>query len=127
MTPEINLAEIVAEVTEAFLQYERALVANDLAALDRHFWASPHNVRYGIAENHHGAEAISAYRRSRPPTDLTRDLMNTVITTFGRDFATASTEFRLRGAAVTGRQSQVWVRTEAGWQIVAAHVSMLSP
>jgi hypothetical protein len=122
---EINRPEVLAEVTAAFLSYERALVANDVAALDHHFWESPRNVRYGIAENHYGAEAIAAFRRSRPPVDLTRDLVNTVITTFGRDFATANTEFRGRGTAATGRQSQVWVRTGAGWQIVAAHVSLL--
>jgi len=120
------LPDVLAEVTEAFLRYERALLANDVAALDRFFWESPHSVRYGTAENQYGSEAIGAFRRSRPPVDLTRDLMNTVITTFGRDFATANTEFRDRSRGATGRQSQVWVRTGAGWQIVAAHVSMLT-
>ena len=35
---EINLPEIVAEVASAFARYERALVANDVAALDQLFW-----------------------------------------------------------------------------------------
>jgi hypothetical protein len=122
---EINAPESLAEVTEAFRRYERALVQNDLAALDQLFWVSPRTVRYGVAENHLGSEAIAAFRRNRPPVDLTRELMKTVITTFGRDFATANTEFRGRGATATGRQSQTWARTAAGWQIVAAHVSLL--
>ena len=121
---EVNLPAVLAEVTEAFLRYERALLANDIADLDGLFWESHHTVRYGIAEKQHGFDAIAAFRRSRPPIDLSRELHDTVITTFGRDFATANTEFRARGAATSGRQSQVWVRTAAGWQIVAAHVSL---
>jgi Protein of unknown function (DUF3225) len=125
MMLEINAPQVVAEVTAAFRRYERALIANDLDTLDAHFWASPLNVRYGLAENQYGSEAIAAFRRSRPPVDLTRELLNTVITTFGEDFATANTEFRLKGATAIGRQTQAWVRTDAGWRIVAAHVSML--
>jgi Protein of unknown function (DUF3225) len=122
---DINIPEIVAEVTEAFMQYERALVANDLAVLDSMFWASPHTLRYGIGENLHGYEAIAAFRRDRPAIDLTRNLMNTVITTYGRDTATANTEFQRIGATMTGRQSQVWLRTDLGWRVAAAHVSLL--
>jgi ketosteroid isomerase-like protein len=51
--------------------------------------------------------------------------MNTAITTYGRDVATANTEFQRVGATMTGRQSHVWVRTEDGWRIAAAHVSLL--
>lgn len=122
---EINAPEVLAEVTQAFHRYERALVENDLAALDQLFWVSPRTVRYGVGENQYGWDAIAAFRRSRPPVDLTRDLMNTVITTFGRDLATANSEFRTRDSAATGRQSQTWARTPEGWRIVAAHVSIL--
>jgi hypothetical protein len=52
-------------------------------------------------------------------------LMNTVITSFGLDYANASTEF-VREDKVVGRQSQSWVRTAQGWRIAAAHVSYLS-
>jgi len=121
---EINQPAVLAEVTEAFRRYEHALLANDVDALEAFFWASRHTVRYGIAEAQHGAAAIAAFRRSRPPVDLSRELHDTVITTFGHDFATANTQFRGRGAAASGRQSQVWLRTDAGWQIVAAHVSL---
>lgn len=122
---EINAPEVLAEVTQAFHRYERALVENDLAVLDQLFWVSPRTVRYGVGENQYGWDAIAAFRRSRPPVDLTRDLMNTVITTFGRDLATANSEFRTRDSAATGRQSQTWARTPEGWRIVAAHVSIL--
>ncbi len=122
---EINIPEIVAEVTEAFMKYERALVANDVEVLDSMFWDSSHTLRYGIGENLHGYEAIKAFRRGRATIDLTRNLMNTVITSYGRDVATANTEFQRIGAAMTGRQSQTWLRTDLGWRVAAAHVSLM--
>jgi ketosteroid isomerase-like protein len=122
---EINIPEVVAEVTAAFMRYERALIANDVAELDALFWVSPHTLRFGLAENLYGYDAIAAFRVGRPAIDLTRRLMNTVITTYGRDTATANTEFQRVGASVTGRQSHVWLRTEDGWRVAAAHVSLL--
>jgi hypothetical protein len=124
---EINIPEVVAEVTEALMRYERALIANDVDELDRLFWDSPHTLRYGVAENLYGHAAIANFRSSRPPIDLTRRLMNTVITTFGRDVATANTEFQRVGGTAPGRQSHVWLRTDDGWRIAAAHVSLLRP
>ena len=123
---EINSPEVVAEVTEAFMRYERALIANDVVELDRLFWDSPHTLRFGVGENLYGHRAIASFRSARPPMDLTRRLMNTVITSYGRDVAAANTEFRRTGATVTGRQSHVWVRTEHGWRVAAAHVSLLA-
>jgi hypothetical protein len=122
---EINIPEVVAEVTEAFERYERALVANDVAALDATFWNNPNTLRFGIAENLYGYDAIASFRSTRPSIDLTRHLKNTKIVSYGRDFATANTEFQRVGSTVTGRQSHVWVRTELGWRIAAAHVSLM--
>src|SRR5271154_5756172 len=122
---EINIPEIVAEVTAAFMRYERALLANDVAELDLLFWNSTHTLRFGIGENLYGHEAIASFRTGRPAIDLTRRLMNTVITTYGWDLATANTEFQRVGGTVPGRQSHVWLRTEEGWRIAAAHVSLL--
>jgi hypothetical protein len=119
--PAINLPDVHAEVSAVFARYEQALVTNDIAVLDELFWASEHVVRYGVAENLVGIEAIRAFRAARPAMGLDRTLANTVITTYGRDFATAMTEF-VRPAA-TGRQSQTWVRFPEGWRVVAAHVS----
>jgi Protein of unknown function (DUF3225) len=122
---EINIPEVVAEVEQAFARYERALVANDVAELDALFWKSPYTLRFGATENLYGYDEIAAFRAGRSPAGLARDLIKTVITTYGRDFATANAEFRRAGSTTTGRQSQVWLRTENGWRVVAAHVSLL--
>jgi hypothetical protein len=120
---EVNIPEVLAEVEQVFARYERALVANDVGELDLLFWNSPHTLRYGATENLYGYDAIAAFRAGRSSANLARDLVKTVITTYGRDFATANTEFS-RPTGV-GRQSQTWVRTDAGWRVVAAHVSLL--
>jgi hypothetical protein len=120
---DINIPEVVAEVEKAFARYERALVTNDIAELDALFWKSPHTLRYGVTENLYGYDEIAAFRAGRSPANLARDLIKTVITTYGRDFATANTEFKR--ATGTGRQSQTWLRTDEGWRVVAAHVSLL--
>jgi hypothetical protein len=122
---EINLPDVVAEVTAAFRRYEQALVANDVAVLTELFWRSPLTIRYGVAENLKGWEAISAFRQARPAVDLDRDLIDTVITTYGQDFATANTEYRRKDSGRYGRQSQTWMRTPKGWRVVTAHVSLL--
>lgn len=123
--PAINLPDVLAEVTAAFERYERALVGNDVAVLDELFWNSPHTVRYGAGENLYGYEAIAAFRKARPSAGLDRTLRNTVITSYGRDMAIASTEFLRPGTERVGRQSQSWVRMPQGWRIVAAHVSLM--
>ena len=122
----INLPTVLAEVTAAFARYEQALVSNDVTVLDELFWNSPHTLRYGVTENLHGYEAIQAFRAGRPAQGLARTLENTVVTTYGTDFATANTEFRRDGSAKTGRQSQTWMRTPKGWRVVSAHVSLLT-
>ncbi len=126
MSMDINIPEVLAEVTAVFARYEDALVNNRIEVLDELFWTAEHTVRYGGGENLVGIEAIRAFRSARPATGLTRRLANTVITTYGRDFATASTEFYREGDARTGRQSQTWVRFVEGWRVVAAHVSLVT-
>lgn len=130
---DINLPDVHAEVSALFARYEQALVGNEVEMLDQLFWASPHTVRYGIAENLVGIDAIRAFRAARSPQGLMRALARTVVTTYGRDFATTMTEFRREGGTRLGRQSQTWVRMprspEAphGWCVVAAHVSLIDP
>lgn len=117
---------VLAEVESAFAAYEAALVGNDVAALDGFFWRDPRALRYGAGENLYGHAAIAAFRAARPSAGLARTLEGTVVTTFGRDFATASTLFRREGAAGrVGRQTQSWARLPEGWRIVAAHVSVI--
>jgi Protein of unknown function (DUF3225) len=125
MSLEINRPDVLAEVDEAFARYEDALVNNRVDVLDELFWTSDRTVRYGITENLVGIDAIRAFRTARSPLGLARRLGNTVITTYGRDFATAMTEFRREGSDRLGRQSQAWVRFEQGWRVVAAHVSFI--
>lgn len=122
---DINTPDVLAEVTAVFERYEDALVTNKVDVLDELFWHSDMTVRYGAAENLVGIDAIRAFRLSRPSVGLSRQLMRTVITTYGRDFATAMTEFQRSGANKVGRQSQTWVRLPQGWRVVAAHVSLI--
>jgi Protein of unknown function (DUF3225) len=123
---EIDLPEVVAEVRAAFSRYEQALVGNDVAALDAMFHADPRTIRYGGAENLYGFQEIEAFRAARSPVGLARTLSKTVITTYGRDHAVASTLFhRASAPGKIGRQMQTWVRFAAGWRVVAAHVSLI--
>lgn len=124
----IDDPEVLAEVTAAFRRYETALVTNDVAVLDELFWDDPRTLRYGAGEILHGYEEIKAFRAGRPAAGLARELLRTVITTYGRDFATANTTFRREGSDRIGRQSQSWVRIPGlGWRVVAAHVSLMAP
>ena len=123
---EIDLPEVVAEVRAAFERYERALVTNDVAILDSLFRRDSRTIRYGLAENLYGHDEIAAFRAARPSRGLKRTLSMTVITTYGRDFAVASTLFHRETApGKIGRQMQTWVRCDEGWRVVAAHVSLI--
>ena len=121
----INAPLIVHEVRAAFEAYERALMENDLDALDALFWNSTFTVRFGPGQNLYGFDAIAAFRLGRVGGSPQREIFNTVITTFGTDFATANTEFQRASAPKPGRQSQSWVRMPEGWRVVSAHISML--
>ena len=123
---QINLPEIVREVTAQFARYEDALVNNKTDVLDELFWNSPQTLRYGATENLYGFNAIQAFRAGRPAQALMRVVLKTVITTYGNDFATANIEFQRAGSTRPGRQSQTWLRTLDGWRVAAAHVSLLA-
>ena len=123
---QVNQLETVAEVTAVFARYEAALIANDVAVLDDLFRHAPETIRYGIAESLYGHAEILAFRKGRSPVGLARTISRTVITTYGRDTAIASTLFhRPTQPGKVGRQMQTWVRFADGWHIVAAHVSVI--
>lgn len=123
---EIDIPAVKAEVEAAFARYEAALTSNDVDTLQALFWADPHTIRYGIGENLYGHDEIGAFRAARSPVGLARRIFRTVITTYGRDCATASTLFsRETVPGKVGRQMQTWVRMPEGWRIVAAHVSLI--
>ncbi|MFM0285889.1 oxalurate catabolism protein HpxZ [Paraburkholderia megapolitana] len=129
---DVNRPEVVAEVAAAFADYERALVAHEVDTMNALFWHTPQTVRYGIAEVQHGGEEIRAWRADCEPVPVSRRLHRTVVTTFGSDYATVSTEFTSDATPLLGRQMQTWARlgapqeTGAGWKIVAAHVSLIA-
>jgi hypothetical protein len=123
---QINLPDVVAEVAAEFDRYERALVSNDVAVLDAIFHDDARTIRYGGGENLYGYAEIAAFRSARSPAGLNRRLARTVITSYGRDTAVASTLFyRDAVPAKVGRQMQTWVRFAQGWRVVAAHVSFI--
>ena len=123
---EINLPDVVAEVTAMFQEYEKALVGNDVEALNALFRDDPRTIRYGATENLYGYSEIKSFRAARSPVALGRTLSKTVITTYGRDFAVAATLYERPSApGRVGRQMQTWVRFPEGWRVVAAHVSLM--
>jgi Protein of unknown function (DUF3225) len=124
-TPDVNNPKALAELTAAFEAYERALVGNDIAALNRMFWDSPLTLRYGTREREllRSHADIAEFRRKRGAIDQRRTLRNTRIVTLGNDFGVANTEYIPAGSDKIGRQSQTWMRTADGWKIVCAHVS----
>ena len=123
---EIDLPDVVAEVQAAFDRYEKALVTNDVKVLDDTFRADPRTIRYGTSEILYGHDEIAAFRAARAPVGLARTISKTVITTYGRDFAVASTLFhRATAPGKVGRQMQSWVKFRDGWRVVAAHVSVI--
>jgi hypothetical protein len=123
---KIDAPDVLAEVSAQFARYEKALVSNDVTVLDELFRADTRTLRYGVGENLYGYEAITAFRAARSPAGLMRRTAKTVITTYGRDTAVASTLFyRDSAPGRVGRQMQTWIRFAEGWKIVAAHVSII--
>lgn len=124
---EINRPDVLAEVTARFMEYERAINNNDIAALDAAFLDSPHTVRFGLTEELWSYDEIRAFRRTPNTAGTPRELVRYAITTYGERMAVANAVFRRQGVPKLGRQSQTWVKFEAGWKVVAAHVSLVDP
>jgi ketosteroid isomerase-like protein len=114
---------LLAEVTAAFREYERALMADDIPAMDALFHDAPTTNRYGVGEVLYGIEAIREFRKGRGGSPQRR-LGRVAITVYGDAFATADAEFFREGSERRGRQTQSWVRFADGWKVVSAHVSL---
>ena len=120
-----NIPEVIEEVRQLFERYERALTDRDVEVLDDTFWNSPHTIRYALNEHGYGFDEIHEHRVARAPgPGIKEKRIRLEILTLGRDFAITNLEFKLRGRALTGRQSQTWIRFPGlGWKVVGAHVS----
>ncbi len=121
----VNDPATVAEVTAAFQRYEQGLIDADAAALDELFWNSTLTIRYGDGQIQHGHAPIKAFNARRRKLGPDRALTETVVTTFGHDFATVSTLYVDVPPGKIGRQMQTWARLDGGWHVVAAHVSVV--
>ena len=126
LTP--NIPEVVAEVSAHFERYEQALIDKNVEVLDATFWNSPHTIRLANAEHGYGFERIHAFRVARPPGPGTKEKrLRLDIVTLGRDLATVSLVYKVRGQDKAGRQTQTWVRfPDVGWKVIHAHVSMIA-
>ena len=106
-----NIPEVVAEVRELFERYEQALIDKNVEVLDATFWNSPHTIRLAHSEHGYGFDRIHAFRVARPPGLGTKEKrLRLDIVTLGRDIATVSLVYKVRGKEMTGRQTQTWVR-----------------
>jgi len=120
----IKDSDVAAEVRQAVDDYEVALMANDLAALDAFFHVSPLTIRYGVAENLYGFDEIAAFRLGRTGGSPPRERLRTEVVAIGSDAAVANVEFTRTDTGRNGRQTQTWIRTPDGWKIISAHVSL---
>jgi ketosteroid isomerase-like protein len=128
MKPEdIDHPDVRHEIEALFHDYERALMANDVAALNGYFWRDARLTRYGIADLQRGHDELAAFRAATAAPAFTREIRRLRITTFGADMAVAMCEFLRSDTAKLGMQTQTWVRFADGWKIVSAHVSMIDP
>ncbi|EHR72187.1 Protein of unknown function (DUF3225) [Burkholderiales bacterium JOSHI_001] len=123
---DIDAPEVLAELAAIFRDYERALMDNDVAALNRYFWADARVTRYGIADRQWGIDELVAYRAATPAPNFTRSLHHLRLHAFGPDLAVAQVEFLRSDTPLRGFQTQTWARLPEGWRIVAAHVSMIA-
>ena len=123
----VNIPEVVEEVRALFEAYEQALIDKNVEVLDNTFWNSPHTIRLANHEHGYGFDRIHAHRVARPPGPGSKEKrLRLDIVTIGRDIATVTLVYKVRGQEMTGRQMQTWVRfPDVGWKVVAAHVSMI--
>ncbi len=120
-----DAARDVAEVERCSDEYEAALRGHDVATLNEMFWADPAVVRFGVADVQTSYDEVAVWRATAPPIDPERVITFRRVTSLGPGVVAVDLTFRDRGPAVRGRQSQTWVRVEAGWRIARAHVSLI--
>jgi len=116
---------ILSDVEAAFWEYERALMANDLEALDRLFAPGPDTLRGDAAGILVGHDAISEFRKGRGGAPA-REILHVEI----RELTDATALVIAITAPATGgrgQQTQLWQRVDGAWRVSAAHVSLPAP
>jgi len=122
---QVNLPEVVAEITKIFHEYEHALMTNEVEKLNQYFWQDERVTRYGIGDRQWGIKELVAYRQSIPAPDFTRTLENLRVITFDQSTAICQVEFVRSDTTLRGFQTQTWLKIDGIWRIVSAHVSMI--
>ncbi|WP_295833433.1 AtzH-like domain-containing protein [uncultured Microbacterium sp.] len=117
--------EIPTDLRAAFDAYERAIVANDLDALDAFFAPGPDTLRGDPAGLLVGHETISGFRAVRGGVPA-RDIVDIHYRPLGPDSALLMSVSRFHGGG-RGLQTQVWQRIDGQWLITAAHVAPRTP
>lgn len=110
-----------ADLFTAFDEYERAILSNDLDALDAAFAPGAETLRGDAAGLLVGHDAISAFRGVRggvPPRTIERIEYRPL----AEGVALLVSISRYVGGG-TGLQTQVWQRIDGRWLITAAHVT----
>jgi hypothetical protein len=108
---------VVAEVKAAYDWYNNAINSGTIAVLNVTFWNDPRTIRYGQAENLYGYKEIEGFRANARPLDPPRTLSKTVITTYGHDFAVAST-LTHRGGLGSGRRKDRGRKTVESYRML---------
>jgi Asp-tRNA(Asn)/Glu-tRNA(Gln) amidotransferase A subunit family amidase len=111
-------------VLEAFWRYDAALLANDRDVLDELFQPGPDTLRGDGRNLLVGHDAISGFRSARAAIP-TRAIAALHVRVISADHVLIMA--RTADGAATGLQTQLWTRTEAGWRVAAAHVSLPAP
>ena len=122
---QVNLPEVVAEITKIFHEYEQALMTNEVEKLNQYFWQDDRVTRYGIADRQWGIQELVTYRQATPAPDFTRTLEHLRVSTFDQNTAICQVEFVRSDTTLRGFQTQTWVKILGVWRIVSAHVSMI--
>jgi Asp-tRNA(Asn)/Glu-tRNA(Gln) amidotransferase A subunit family amidase len=115
----------LTDLETAFWEYERALMANDLEALDRLFAPGPETLRGDAAGILVGHDAISDFRKGRGGAPA-RTILQVAIReiTDASALVIAVTEPATGGR---GQQTQLWTLVDGSWLVAAAHVALPSP
>ncbi|GAA3693665.1 hypothetical protein GCM10023081_33790 [Arthrobacter ginkgonis] len=116
---------VIPGLMEAFWDYERALMEDDLPALDALFAPGPDTLRGDANGLLVGHDAISGFRGSRGGAPKRR-IVATEVRALGAEHAAIVAVTELLGGG-RGQQTQVWVRNGGIWQVAVAHVAISPP